>query len=150
MALIRMLQYELFSFIEMNAFKVEEHAVCPSLRDRKLPRLGSGSELHTGGGCRAQCLQHTSPCKLLPVNPRPALAPSPRNRVGVGPRAAPQHAAPQPHNRLSTRVAPHHPHLSPKTTPLPLQTSNLLSAKCGRGRRLTAAPVCNDYWRHSR
>ena len=151
MARIRMLQYELFSFIEMNAFKVEGHAVCPSLRDRKLPRFGSGSELHTGGGCRAsQCLQHTSPCKLLPVNPRPALAPSPRNRVGVGPRAAPQHAAPQPHNRLSTRVAPHHPHLSPKTTPLQLQTSNLLSAKRGRGRRLTAAPACDDCRTRSR
>ena len=47
MARIRMLQYELFSFIEMNAFEVEGHAVCPSLRDRKLPRFGSGSELHT-------------------------------------------------------------------------------------------------------
>ena len=72
-----------------------------------------------GSELQVEAIEHhnacsTSPCKLLPVNPRPALAPSPLNRVGVGPRAAPQHAAPQPHNRLSTRVAPHHPHLSPQ------------------------------------
>ena len=91
-------------------------AVCPSLRDRNFPRFGSGSELHAGGGD----VEHhnacsTSPCKLLPVNPRPALAPSPRNRVGVGPRAEPpQRASPQPHNSLNTRVAPHPPHPSPQ------------------------------------
>ena len=96
MARIRMLQCELFSVIEMNAFEVEGHAVCPSLRDRKLPRFGSGSELHRVAAVERHNACSTSPCKLLPVNPRPALAPSPRNRVGVGPRAAPQHAAPQP------------------------------------------------------
>jgi hypothetical protein len=137
MARIRMLQYELFIFIEMNAFKVEGHAVCPSLRDRKLPRFGSGSELHTGGGCRAsQCL-HTSPCKLPPVNPRPALTPSPRNRVGIGARAAPQHAAPQPHNRLSTRVALHHPHLSPNHAAAAANVK--FTERCRKARERAAA-----------
>ena len=93
MARIRMLQYELFSVIEMNAFEVEGHAVCPSLRDRKLPRFGSGSEVAAMSSITMPAAPHHASFFLC--KPPPALAPSPRNRVGVGARAAQQHAAPK-------------------------------------------------------
>ena len=62
-----------------------------------------------GSELQVEAIEHhnacsTSPCKLLPVNPRPALTTSPRNRVGVCARAAPQHL-----NHLNRRVVQHPP-----------------------------------------
>ena len=53
--------------------------------------------------------------------------------------------SPHPRKHNWTATSP-----TPQTTPLPLPMSNLLSAKRGRGRRLTAAPVCDDSRSHSR